>query len=110
MLRLRLEVADIFRRYGETWRTANAGHVTLAQRRVMTAIESCRTAALDGLMWSVVRNAHVRIAYNSLPQSALPQMPVASRTGVTHFGVNWDGIRLMCGQQAAGQEPTLKYH
>jgi hypothetical protein len=33
------ELADIFRRHGEAWRTVNAGHVNLAQRRVMTAIE-----------------------------------------------------------------------
>src|SRR2546422_861032 len=39
----KLEVADIFRRHGEAWRAANAGHVSLAQRRVLTAIEACRT-------------------------------------------------------------------
>jgi hypothetical protein len=36
MSRRKLEVADIFRRHGEAWRTANAGHVNLAQHRVMT--------------------------------------------------------------------------
>jgi hypothetical protein len=48
MTRPKLEVADIFRRHGEAWRTANVGHLSLAQRRVMTAIETCRTAALGG--------------------------------------------------------------
>ena len=48
MSKPKLEVADIFRRHGEAWRTANAGHVCLTQRRVMTAIEICRTAALGG--------------------------------------------------------------
>jgi len=48
MVRPNLEVADIFRRHGEAWRTANAGHLNLTQRRVMTAIEICRTAALGG--------------------------------------------------------------
>lgn len=38
MIRPNLEVTEIFRRHGEAWRTANAGHVNLAQRRVMTAI------------------------------------------------------------------------
>jgi len=48
MSKPKLEVADIFRRHGEAWRAANAGHVSLTQRRVMTAIEICRTAALGG--------------------------------------------------------------
>ena len=60
-----LEVADIFRRHGEAWRSANAGHVSLAQRRVMTAIEICRTAALGGHVERCEDCAHLRIAYNS---------------------------------------------
>jgi hypothetical protein len=44
----KLEVAGIFRRHGEAWRAANAGHLNLAQRRVMTAIEVCRTEAPGG--------------------------------------------------------------
>jgi hypothetical protein len=43
-----LEVADIFHRHGAAWRKANAGHVSLGQLKVMSAIESCRTAALGG--------------------------------------------------------------
>jgi hypothetical protein len=43
-----LEVADIFRDHGAAWRKANAGHVSLDQMKVMTAIERCRTAALGG--------------------------------------------------------------
>jgi hypothetical protein len=41
MLRPKLEVTDIFRIHGEAWRAANSGHVSLTQRRVMTAIEIC---------------------------------------------------------------------
>ena len=48
MLRPKLEVADIFRDHGAAWRSANAGHVSLEQLKVMTAIERCRTAALGG--------------------------------------------------------------
>jgi hypothetical protein len=40
-----LEVADIFRDHGPAWRLANAGHVSLEQLKVMSAIERCRTAA-----------------------------------------------------------------
>jgi hypothetical protein len=34
-----LEVADVFRAHGAAWRKANAGHVSLAQLKVMSAIE-----------------------------------------------------------------------
>ncbi len=43
-----LEVADIFRRHGEAWRQAHDGHLGRVERRVMSAIELCRTAALGG--------------------------------------------------------------
>ena len=33
-----------------------------------------------------------------------------AHAGAAHFGVNWDAIRLMCGQHATGQEPALKYY
>jgi hypothetical protein len=46
MARPGLEVADIFRGQGTAWRDANRGHVSLDQLKVMSAIESCRTAAL----------------------------------------------------------------
>ena len=45
----RLEVADVFHRHGADWRRANAGHVSLGQLQVMSAIEQCRSAALVGL-------------------------------------------------------------
>jgi hypothetical protein len=60
-----IEVADIFRRHGPAWRTANAGRVSLAQLKVMSAIESCRTAALGGHVERCEDCSHVRIAYNS---------------------------------------------
>ena len=43
-----LEVADIFRRHGEAFREAHAGHLGCVERRVMGAITACRTAALGG--------------------------------------------------------------
>ena len=43
-----LEVADIFRRYGDAYRDAAGRVLSTAQRRVMTARETCRTAALGG--------------------------------------------------------------
>jgi len=61
----KFEVADVFRRHGEAWRAANSAHINLAQRRVMTAIEICRTAALGGHVERCEDCAHTRIAYNS---------------------------------------------
>src|SRR5690242_2257170 len=73
MPRPRLEVADIFRRHGEAWRTANAGHMSLVQRRVMTAIEACRTAALGGHVERCEDCAQTRIAYNSCRNRHCPK-------------------------------------
>ena len=73
MARANLEVAEIFRRHGEAWRTANAGHVNLAQRRVMTAIEICRTAALGGHVERCQDCDHIRVAYNSCRNRHCPK-------------------------------------
>jgi hypothetical protein len=43
-----LEVADIFRAQGAAWREARAGHLSLGQLKVMSAIERCRSAELGG--------------------------------------------------------------
>jgi hypothetical protein len=69
----RFEVADVFRRHGEAWRAANAAHVNLAQRRVMTAIEVCRTAALGGHVERCEDCSHTRIAYNSCRNRHCPK-------------------------------------
>jgi hypothetical protein len=46
MCRTALEVADIFRRHGAAYRADQAGSRTSGQRRLMAAIDVCRTAAL----------------------------------------------------------------
>jgi hypothetical protein len=73
MSRPKLELADIFRRHGEVWRAANARHLNLAQRRVMTAIEICRTAALGGHVERCQDCTHTRIAYNSCRNRHCPK-------------------------------------
>ncbi len=65
MSRPALEVADILRDHGAAWRRANAGHVSLGQMKVMSAIERCRTAALGGHVARCEDCAHTVIAYNS---------------------------------------------
>lgn len=73
MPRPALEVADIFRNHGAAWRAANAGHVSLAQLKVMSAIERCRTAALGGHVEQCEDCRHTRIAYNSCRNRHCPK-------------------------------------
>ena len=73
MLRPKLEVADIFRDHGAAWRSANAGHVSLEQLKVMTAIERCRTAALGGHVERCEKCSHTIIAYNSCRNRHCPK-------------------------------------
>jgi len=68
-----LEVADIFRDHGPAWRDANAGHVSLDQLKAMSAIESCRTAALGGHVARCEDCAHTLIAYNSCRNRHCPK-------------------------------------
>jgi hypothetical protein len=68
-----LEVADIFRGHGPAWRRANAGHVSLGQLKVMSAVESCRTAALGGHVARCEKCAHTHIAYNSCRNRHCPK-------------------------------------
>ena len=64
-MRASLEVADIFRAAGPTYRATHAGHLSLHQLKVMSAIEHCRTAALGGHVEACEDCGHRRIAYNS---------------------------------------------
>ena len=73
MARPALEVADIFRDHGAAWRKANAGHVSLDQMKVMSAIESCRTAALGGHVARCEDCAHTMITYNSCRNRHCPK-------------------------------------
>ena len=70
-----LEVADIFRDHGPSWRAANEGHVSLDQMKVMTAIERCRTAALGGHVARCENGAcgHAVVAYNSCRNRHCPK-------------------------------------
>src|SRR5437899_10932399 len=102
----KLEVADIVRRYGEEWRTANAGHVSLAQRRVMTAIESCRTAALAGHVERCADCAHMRITYNSCRNRHCPkcQWSTAQAWFESAQARAVASSLLPCGVHAAGKD------
>src|SRR5260370_3017538 len=71
--RPKLEVADVFHRHGADWRRANAGHVSLGQLQVMSAIEQCRSAALGGHVERCEDCGHSRIAYNSCRNRHCPK-------------------------------------
>ena len=75
MSRPALEIADIFRDHGQAWLAAYRGHVSLAQMKVMTAIERCRTAALGGHVARCENDAcgHLHIAYNSCRNRHCPK-------------------------------------
>jgi len=68
-----LEVADIFRDHGPAWRRAHAGHISLDQLKVMSAIERCRSAALGGHLLCCEDCAEVQIAYNSCRNRHCPK-------------------------------------
>ncbi len=73
MSRPTLEVADIFRRHGHVWRQSHYGHISLAQLKVMSAIESCRSAALGGHVLFCPACDHQQIAYNSCRNRHCPK-------------------------------------
>ena len=68
-----LEVADIFRRAGPTYRQHHATALSRGQRRVMSAIERCRTAALGGHVEQCDTCGHLRIAFNSCRNRHCPK-------------------------------------
>jgi hypothetical protein len=73
MSRPALEVADIFRDHGAAWRSANAGHLSLDQLKVMSAIERCRTAALGRHVARCEDCTHALITYNSCRNRHCPK-------------------------------------
>jgi hypothetical protein len=68
-----LEVADVFRRHGAAYRETHAGHLSRGQRRVMGAIETCRSAALGGHVEQCNGCGQLRIAYNSCRNRHCPK-------------------------------------
>lgn len=78
-MRAALELADVLRRHGTTYREAHADSLSHAQRRVMSAIERCRTAALGGHVEQCDTCGHQRIAYNSCGNRHCPKCQSLAR-------------------------------
>ena len=72
-MRPTLEVADIFRRHGEAFRRSHGAHLGRIERRVMAAIELCRTPALGGHVEQCGDCGLVRCAYNSCRNRHCPK-------------------------------------
>src|SRR6201994_3512200 len=72
-MRRALEVADVFRRHGAAYRETHAAHLSRGQRRVMGAIETCRSAALGGHVEQCNGCGQLRIAYNSCRDRHCPK-------------------------------------
>lgn len=80
-MRASLEVADVFRAAGPRYRAVHAGHLSLHQLKVMSAIEHCRTAAMGGHVEACTDCGHWRIAYNSCRNRHCPRCQgAAART------------------------------
>ena len=80
-MRTSLEVADIFRAAGPLYRAAHAGHLSLHQLKIMSAVEQCRTAAMGGHVEACTDCGHWRIAYNSCRNRHCPKCQgAAART------------------------------
>ncbi len=72
-MRASLEVADIFRSAGPAYRAGHAGHLSLHQLKVMSAIEHCRTAVMGGHVEACTDCGHWRVAYNSCRNRHCPR-------------------------------------
>jgi hypothetical protein len=68
-----LELAEVFRRYGDAYRRVHDGHLGRVERRVMSAVELCRTAALGGHVEHCQKCGTVRHAYNSCRNRHCPK-------------------------------------
>ena len=78
-MRPALEVADVFRRHGPVYAQAHDGHLGRIERRVMSAIELCRTPALGGHVEACDDCDHSRIAYNSCRNRHCPKCQATAR-------------------------------
>ena len=79
MLRPQWEVAEVFRRYGPDYRRTHADSLSGGQRRVMSAIERCRSAALGGHLERCDSCGHERVAYNSCRNRHCPKCQSLAR-------------------------------
>ena len=68
-----IEIADVLRRHGQDYARDHAGHLGRVERRVISAITACRTAALGGHVEACDDCGTTRIAYNSCRNRHCPK-------------------------------------
>lgn len=68
-----LEVADVVRRFGESFLGAHGASLSREQRRVLGCLATCRTAALGGHLYQCDRCGHEHPAYNSCRDRHCPK-------------------------------------
>ncbi len=73
MNRPRLEVAEVFRKHGDAFLEEYGNVTSSQQRRVLSDITACRTAALGGHVEACDQCGHQRIAYNSCRNRHCPK-------------------------------------
>ena len=85
-MRSKLEV-DIFRRHGDTFRAAQGNRLSLDQRKVMAAIEACRTSALGGHVERCEDCGEIRVACNSCLMGKIcnGESAIEGASGMTEF-------------------------
>ena len=83
-----LEVADVFRLSGDNYKAAHRGHLSLAQLKVMSAIERCRSAQLGAHHLHREHCDTDIIAYNSCRNRPCRETTVRSvRASVPNAGM-----------------------
>jgi hypothetical protein len=105
----KLEVAGISRAHGPAYRRDHAGHLNLTQLKVMSAIETCRTAALGGHVAACTKCGHQHVAYNSCrnrhrppaPEAIVPmdQRPIMHKLSIWTTQVGLLNTSSMCHRQ-----------
>src|SRR5260370_35180494 len=99
MDRPKLEGADVFRRYGEAYREKHGASMSTAQRRAMTAIEVCRTAALGGQIERCDEGGHQRICHRSCRNRHSPKGQPLARAELLQLGqaerISWGDFHVV---------------
>jgi len=72
-MRRSIEVADVFKAYGESYREIHGARMLLRHRRAMRAVEICRTFELGGHVDECDHCNHLRISYNSCRNRHCPK-------------------------------------
>ncbi len=98
-MRPKLEMADIFRRHGDNFRAAQGNRLSLDQRKVMAAIEVCRTPALGAHVERCQDCGETRISYNSCRNRQHDRL---AHRNLRESSDNGDGLVCDGGRESGG--------